>query len=220
MKARHIPNMLTSSRIVLTVAFIIVSIINIISFNNSGDAWRFTLPAFIIFAAAGSTDMLDGPLARRIKGAKTEFGAELDTMADMFLLISAIFILIPRMNIWQEAIIGIYVVLTLKVLGIVPALIKHKKAFLTHSIMNKALAVMLFFGAIAYFFISRYVEADLGRNIMSWYLVVMICLVIVLVIDEMATIWLLDYPEKNAKSVFHVKKLNEEYRAKQTKLKK
>jgi len=209
MKARHIPNILTSSRFFLTIAFIIISVIDIIRL----DVWQFTIWAFIPFAIAGCTDMLDGPLARRIKGAKTEFGAELDTMADMFLLISAIFILIPRMHIWPETVIGIYTVLTLKVLGIVPAIIKHKKPFLTHSIMNKALAVMLFLGAIAYFFVSRMENRELALSIMSWYLVAMIVLVVILVIDEMATIWLLDYPEKNAKSVFHVKKLNEEYHA-------
>lgn len=70
---RHIPNLLTISRIILT--FVVVFMI----FTH-----RHIIITIIIFVIAAFTDFLDGQLARRFKWT-SEFGRQADMIADRFL---------------------------------------------------------------------------------------------------------------------------------------
>lgn len=70
---KHIPNILTISRIILT--FVVVYFI----FTR-----RHIITTIVIFAIAALTDFFDGILARRFKWT-TEFGRQADMIADRFL---------------------------------------------------------------------------------------------------------------------------------------
>ena len=72
---KHIPNLLTISRIILT--FIVVYFI----FTR-----KHVVTIIVIFAIAALTDFFDGMLARRFKW-QTEFGRQADMIADRFLWI-------------------------------------------------------------------------------------------------------------------------------------
>ena len=85
MKLRYIPNCLSVLRLLLCVGIII----------SSFYGGPFSILTMILYICAGVTDMIDGPLARSIKNARSEIGASLDSIADLFMIIVAILVFIP-----------------------------------------------------------------------------------------------------------------------------
>lgn len=79
----NVPNVLTLLRILLIPVFIILFV------NPTPDQ---SLAAAIVFAVAAVTDMLDGYIARRT-GQVTKLGKLLDPLADKFLVLSALILL-------------------------------------------------------------------------------------------------------------------------------
>src|SRR4029077_16158683 len=75
----NLPNKLTLSRFVFTVAFMIVMF--------SGIQFHETI-ALILFVAGGISDFLDGEIARRRK-LITNFGILMDPLADKIMVCSA-----------------------------------------------------------------------------------------------------------------------------------
>ena len=75
----NLPNKLTASRFVLTVAFLIV-MFSQVRFHQT--------IALVLFCAAGITDFLDGEMARRRK-LITNFGILMDPLADKIMVCSA-----------------------------------------------------------------------------------------------------------------------------------
>jgi CDP-diacylglycerol--glycerol-3-phosphate 3-phosphatidyltransferase len=82
----NLPNKLTTSRLVLTVAFLWAM------FSQS--SYNDTL-ALIFFSVAGITDFLDGKIARDRK-LITNFGTLMDPLADKIMICSAFIALIAR----------------------------------------------------------------------------------------------------------------------------
>lgn len=108
-------NQLTLLRMLLIPAFVILVV-----YGHLG--W-----ALAVFATAGSTDALDGLIARR-SGQKTSLGAWLDPMADKLLLVTAFVVLtLPglglanRLPIWLTVLIisrDVVIVLTVAVINL------------------------------------------------------------------------------------------------------
>jgi len=192
MKLKYIPNTITLSRIVLTAFLIFLTPL--------GPA------SIVVFLLAGVTDMVDGVIARRIKDAKTELGAELDSLADMFMVLVSVFVILPAMGLWPQLWWFFIAALVFKLLSSVPGIVKHRKVFLLHTISNKILALLLFTGAILYFIFG----AATGVNV---YFVFLIVAVFVITLEEMIIISMLDYPNKDIKGIWQVKKVNEAYRS-------
>jgi len=191
MKLKHLPNAITISRMILTISLIFIAPLSPIS--------------IFIFLLAGFTDMIDGKLARSIKDARSELGAELDSIADMLLVIVTVFFIMPAMNLWPWLWYGILLALGFKLMSAVPGLVKHRKIFFLHTIANKILAMILFIGAILYFILG-------GSIFVNAYIVFLLAAVFVITLEEMVIISLLDYPNKDIKGFWHVKRVNEEYR--------
>lgn len=76
----NVPNKLTLSRLVLTLAFLVVIFLD-------PNPWRETVALFL-FSAASITDYFDGMIARRDK-LITNFGILMDPLADKILVCSA-----------------------------------------------------------------------------------------------------------------------------------
>jgi len=191
MKLKHLPNAITISRMILTISLIFIAPLSPLS--------------IFIFLLAGFTDMIDGKLARSIKDARSELGAELDSIADMLLVIVTVFFIMPAMNLWPWLWYGILLALGFKLMSAVPGLVKHRKIFFLHTIANKILAMILFIGAILYFILG-------GSIFVNAYIVFLLAAVFVITLEEMVIISLLDYPNKDIKGFWHVKRVNEEYR--------
>jgi len=83
---RLIPNILTFGRLVLTVVFLVMVLYsaNVARTNQ----WWFLDIALVIFVIAGITDVVDGPIARRLK-VTSKFGRMIDPLADKVLVCGA-----------------------------------------------------------------------------------------------------------------------------------
>ncbi len=89
----NLPTILTLSRIVLIPFFVIITPYS-------------PILGVVIFGIASLTDFLDGYVARK-KGQITKFGIILDPIADKFLVISALILLVDmgRLSVWVAIII-------------------------------------------------------------------------------------------------------------------
>ena len=81
---KQIPNILTFGRFVLTVVFLIMILYSPQVANKS----FFLDIAFVLFVIAGLTDVIDGPIARRLN-VTSKFGRMLDPLVDKVLVCGA-----------------------------------------------------------------------------------------------------------------------------------
>lgn len=104
----NLPTILTFSRIILIPFFILITP-------------KSPLMGISIFIIASATDFLDGYLARR-SGQITKFGIILDPIADKFLVISALILLVDmvRLSAWVAIVIIVreFVVTALRVVAL------------------------------------------------------------------------------------------------------
>ena len=131
MNLAYIPNSITILRIVGTFGFI---------FTKPLTKWFY-----IIYFFTGITDVLDGFLARKLKVA-SDFGAKLDSVADLFFNITMILKILPLLIdilpgfIWY--VVGLIAVI--RITCYVVAAAKFKKFASLHTIMNKMTGFVIF----------------------------------------------------------------------------
>src|SRR6476469_8304809 len=82
---RHVPNLLTGSRLVLALVFFCM--LAYYQYEGRGDPW-FLNTAFVIYLIALITDFLDGFLARRWK-VEGVFGRVVDPFVDKILVLGS-----------------------------------------------------------------------------------------------------------------------------------
>jgi CDP-diacylglycerol---glycerol-3-phosphate 3-phosphatidyltransferase len=82
---RHVPNLITGSRLVLAAAFF--TLLSFYQYQGRGDPLLMTA-SFVIFIAALVSDYLDGYLARKWK-VEGAFGRVVDPFADKILVLGA-----------------------------------------------------------------------------------------------------------------------------------
>ncbi len=118
------PNCITSLRIVGAICMIFTSI--------------FTTPFYIIYTFCGITDVLDGFVARMTKKT-SEFGAKLDSVADLLFYGVMLFKLLPRMLSAMPDAMPVMIVslVVLRVCSYTIAAFRYKKMASLHTYMNK-----------------------------------------------------------------------------------
>ena len=122
-------NIITGSRIIVSFPLLFLPLSSI---------WFFVLYLF-----CGLTDMIDGTIARKTE-AVSQFGARLDTVADLvFMLVCGVKIL-PRVcfPVWLWAWIAL-IALT-KAFNIALVFVRTKKLLSIHSVLNKTTGFALF----------------------------------------------------------------------------
>ena len=196
MKLRYLPNAFSLTRLLLCIPLIVLT--------------PFSLLYTVVFAIAAVTDSVDGQLARRIKGAKSELGATLDSIADLALISVLIFVVMPLMQIWGWLWIAFACVLILKVFastGI--GFIRFKEFISLHTISFKILATFLFIHPIVYYFAGPgmflNIKSGMFFNVFS---TVIGAYALVCVIEEIFIMSLAKRPERNLKSIFGIKAAN------------
>ena len=98
---------------------------------------------YVLYIAAGVTDMLDGWTARKTNTV-SDFGAKLDTAAD-FVFVCVCFIkLLPvwPIEVWMA--VWIAAIAVMKGLNILLGFITQKKMVVCHSVFNKMTGLLLF----------------------------------------------------------------------------
>ena len=98
---------------------------------------------YALYLLAGLSDMLDGPVARKT-GTAGDFGAKLDTAADLLFVAVCLCKLLPVLDVpvWLYAWIG--VVALIKTVNLVSGYVMQKRFVALHTPMNKAAGALLF----------------------------------------------------------------------------
>ena len=103
----------------------------------------FSLSFFVLYLAAGLTDMIDGPVARKT-GTANEFGAKLDTAADFLFVAVCLWKLLPSLAAALWLWIWIVLIALIKMVNIISGYVIQKKYVALHTVMNKVTGVLLF----------------------------------------------------------------------------
>lgn len=128
---KHIPNILSASRTALCLPLLLVD--------------AMTVPFWVLYVIAGTTDMLDGFLARRW-GVEGKFGARLDSLADFVFVLAVGYKLFPWLKLPTALWMMIGVIALVKMVNAISSyVINHKIAFL-HTKANKLTGFLLFIG--------------------------------------------------------------------------
>ena len=148
----NLPNKLTVSRLVLTVAFVGVMF--------SHTPYHETV-ALVLFGVAGLTDFLDGQIARR-RNLITNFGILMDPLADKILVCSAFIAFVGRgwMPAWMVVVIvGRELAVTgLRLLAASKNVVLAAEGWGKHKTMSQIVAIL------AVLILASYVEwGDAGR---------------------------------------------------------
>lgn len=122
-------NLITGTRILCSVALLFCP--------------AFSLPFFVLYLAAGLTDMIDGPMARKT-GTVSEFGAKLDTTADFLFVAACLIKLLPLIPfpLWLWLWIG--GIALIKAVNLLSGYIVQKRFVTMHTVMNKTTGILLF----------------------------------------------------------------------------
>jgi len=115
---------------------------------------------YALYITAGVSDMADGWVARKTNTV-SEFGAELDTIADIIFVIVCLFKLLPVMDIPVWLYVWIGVIALIKVINIVSGYVVQKQFVSVHSVMNKVTGTLLFLLPLTLSFIDLKYSATL-----------------------------------------------------------
>lgn len=127
-------NILSVSRIVLCLPLLLVD--------------AMTVPFWVLYVIGGTTDMLDGFLARRW-GVESKFGDRLDSLADFVFVLAVGFKLFPLLKLPTALWMMIVLIALVKIVNAISAyIVKHKMVFL-HTKANKLTGFLLFIGMMA-----------------------------------------------------------------------
>ena len=109
---KQIPDLLSASRITLCLPLLLVD--------------TMTVPFWVLYVTAGTTDMLDGFLARRW-GVESKFGARLDSLADFVFVLAVGYKLFPYLKLPTALWMMIGLIALVKVSNAISAyVVKHR----------------------------------------------------------------------------------------------
>jgi CDP-diacylglycerol--glycerol-3-phosphate 3-phosphatidyltransferase len=155
----NLPNKLTASRFVLTVAFLIV-MFSQVRFHET--------IALVLFCAAGVTDFLDGEIARRRK-LITNFGILMDPLADKIMVCSAYiaFVGVSWLSAWMAVVV---VARELAITGL-RMLAASKNVVLAAEGYGKHKTISQITAAIAILVVHAYHDwGAVGETIFGWHI--------------------------------------------------
>ena len=127
--AKHIANILSGCRILGSILLLFFP--------------AFSLVFYIIYLFCGFSDMIDGTIARKTNST-SEFGAKMDTVADLVFVAVSLIKLLSTIHIpvwlwiWGSAIAII------KIGNIIRGYVSKKQFISLHTIMNKVTGLLLF----------------------------------------------------------------------------
>ena len=102
-----------------------------------------SLPFYALYTAAGLSDIFDGRIARKTNTA-TEFGAKLDTFADIVFAAVVLLKLLPILKLPLWMIVWVGVIALIKLVNIVIGFVRNHTLTAVHSVINKVAGVLVF----------------------------------------------------------------------------
>ena len=131
---KQIPNILSVSRIVLCLPLLLVD--------------AMTVPFWLLYVVAGTTDMLDGFLARRW-GVESRFGARLDSLADFVFVLAVGYKLFSWLKLPAALWMMIGLVAMVKIVNAISSYVVNRRIAFLHTKANKLTGFLLFVGMMA-----------------------------------------------------------------------
>ena len=128
---KRIPNLLSASRIALCLPLLLVD--------------AMTMPFWVLYVIAGTTDMLDGFLARRW-GVESKFGARLDSLADFVFVLAVGYKLFPWLKLPAVLWMMIGFIALVKIINAISAYVVKSRIEFLHTKANKLTGFLLFVG--------------------------------------------------------------------------
>lgn len=132
-------NIITISRIICSIAILFCPV--------------FSVAFYSLYITAGISDIVDGWVARRTNTA-SEFGAKLDTVADVVFVMVCLVKLLTVLTIPDWLWIWIGIIALIKIINIVSGFVVKKQFMAVHSVMNKVTGALLFVSPLTLSFID------------------------------------------------------------------
>ena len=126
---KQIANIVTGCRILCSVCLLFFPV--------------FSVYYYILYLLCGLTDMVDGTIARKTNTA-SQFGAKLDTVADIIFLTVSLFKLLPEIHMQTWLWIWIGIIAVIKVCTHIWGIIRLRKIISLHTVANKITGLCLF----------------------------------------------------------------------------
>ena len=98
---------------------------------------------YVVYLFCGFTDAIDGTIARKTKTI-SEFGAMLDTAADIVFVAVCLVKILPSIHLPVWLWIWIAIITTIKIVNIIWGFIRSKRLVSIHTILNKVTGFLLF----------------------------------------------------------------------------
>ena len=123
-------------------------------------AFLLFCPAFfLLYIAAGTSDMIDGAVARKT-GTASDFGSRLDTIADIVFVAVCLIKLLPVLDVPLWLYMWIAIITFTKLVNIAAGYINRKELVAVHSVLNKTAGCLLFLFPLTLTFVDlRYSAA-------------------------------------------------------------
>ena len=102
-----------------------------------------SLPFYVLYTAAGLSDILDGWIARKTNTA-TKFGAKLDALADIVFAAVVLIKLLPILALPLWIIVWVGVIALIKLVNIVIGFVRNHTLTAVHSVINKVTGALVF----------------------------------------------------------------------------
>jgi CDP-diacylglycerol--glycerol-3-phosphate 3-phosphatidyltransferase len=136
---KSLPNYLTFSRIILSLALIFIK--------------PFSITFYVIYVICGLSDIFDGLIARKT-GSASSSGAKLDTVADLVMVGILLVIYYPAIHPPIQFIIWIGFICLIRFASMITAFIKYNTFASIHTYGNKMTGLALFMLPLLLIFIN------------------------------------------------------------------
>ncbi|WP_321517611.1 CDP-alcohol phosphatidyltransferase family protein [uncultured Bacteroides sp.] len=173
----NIPNLITISRIILSI--VLLTVID-------------SIPLFLsIFFIAGLSDVADGYIARRFN-MTTVAGAKLDSIADIVFNIAILSVIYMKYRwVLSDNLLLFIIVIGIKLLSVIVSKIKFGKIMFLHTIANKITGMLLFIAVPCLMF-----------KMSNCYIIVLLGMAIFAAVEELLILIKDDEIDLNRKSLF------------------
>ena len=126
---KHIANIVTGCRIFGSILLLFFP--------------AFSVGFYIIYILCGFSDMIDGTIARKTN-SNSEFGAKIDTAADLAFVTVSLIKLLPAINVPRWLWIWSFAIVIIKIGNIIWGCVSKKQFISLHTVMNKITGLLLF----------------------------------------------------------------------------
>lgn len=175
---RYIPNLLSFSRIILSIL--------LIPFIHVPGIF------IIIYITTGITDVLDGFIARRFK-CTSDLGAKLDSVADFTFYIIYLFVFYKLFStiINNAQVIVLVLIIVIRLGNMLVTKYKYGKVVFVHTLGNKASGIIVFL--VPLLLLASY------NNIVIW---IILAIILATALEELLITIKYKEPDLNRRSIF------------------